>query len=466
MARGPALGAEASPVDRRSSPPAHVRPARSLKDRSASDHRARVARRASLCLAALVTAATGFDYVWLGPAPVWLLVMVLGGVAIVLTPREFGAFHLVGNRLALRVILPWVGLLFAMAVSDLWNDCLSSSFVSVIAYSLVGLAALLVAATWSSLTDWKRVTLTLALVAGAQGVIAVAQYLGAAWAWRLPETILTFTARGEQIGLVGAIEQFDIVGRVRGTSIYVHKFAAFQGILVAFVLTVVLGSTRRMNLGRNVYVLMWTSLLLGILGALLTFSRSSFLGILLALGMVSVQMRGRARRNLRILLALGVVLVVGLMLLDVGGSKQAMRLFEYSGSDSNNQYRYNVWALGLSEFARSPIVGVGSGVDTSSVGIAIHSVAIRMLASYGMLGFLCYALGALGVIATLRTGARSRNATAQLVALGGLSAFLVALVDASTHTSGLFFSDVAQPVLVGIFLGQVVRPWPEAAENA
>lgn len=419
----------------------------------------------ALSLGAVAAVATGFDYVWVGPLPLWFGATLLACAAAVVGRWQGDALHVILGRLGGRVLTPWLCLVCVMTMSDLYHGSLDASLLSVIGYGLLAIVTFVVTATCSAMTEWRRLTLILALIAAVQGTIAIAQYLGLGWAWRIPDFVLSYTARGAQEAIVSAVEDFGVVGRVRGTSIYVHKFAAFQGVLVGYLLVVVLGSGREIALGRRGALMLSAAVALAVVGAVLTFSRASLIGIVLAFTVVMILRRRRRSQRGTGLLYVAVLVGALMAALDVGGSRHFTRLFEFSVTDSNNQFRYEVWKLGLSEFARAPVLGVGTVIDTSGVGIALHSVAIRMLASYGVLGFLFYVLVVVGMLRTQWAACRSRFPGRQLVALGGLAACLVGLVDSGTHTSGFLYCDIAQPALFGAFLGQAVKPWSDAAPS-
>jgi hypothetical protein len=404
----------------------------------------------TLALAMLITVSTGFDYVWLGPVPGWIIVLAVGFGALVFHRRQLSLLSTILGRLRSQVITPWLALVSVMIVSDVYNDCLPESFSSIIVYDMLALVALLVAATLSACTRWGTTGTFLALVAGFQGLVAIGQYLEIDRAWQISEFLLSYTARGEQHLLLGLSESFEVAGRAKGSSIYVHKFAAFQGVLVAYLLVAIFcGGRDFVAPGRRRWAILILETL-AVIGTILTFSRSAFLGMIFAVIIVMSRNFAPARWKDGLFLITFVALVlVALIAMDVMGSRHFLRLFDFSSRDPNNWYRYAVWRHGLEEFARSPILGVGSTIDTVRVGIALHSVPIRMLASYGLFGLACYLVSVAGVVRTLMRPASTAG-------LAGVVGFVVGLIDGSTHTSGFMFADIAQPVLVGVFLGQAV----------
>jgi O-antigen ligase len=152
-------------------------------------------------------------------------------------------------------------------------------------------------------------------------------------------------------------------------------------------------------------------------------------------------------------LATIVVLTAGVMLLlNVGDAAQFGRLGHLSAAQ--NQPRVAVWTYALSAFKESPLIGNGYAVGSGVLAIAIHSVPLRVLASYGLLGMVPYVGVIGGAVYVLIRGTRLGEGPQAIVCCAGLGMVTIALLDASTHSSGLLFLDVPQPALLGLCLGQ------------
>src|SRR4029450_6583374 len=89
--------------------------------------------------ALLVVAATGFDYVWTGPVPAWLVAAAIG-LVMTLAHRGGGrALAQTSRLLRGAVIGPWMALLFAIALSDAFNGSLEESAREVVLLGLLGI---------------------------------------------------------------------------------------------------------------------------------------------------------------------------------------------------------------------------------------------------------------------------------------------------------------------------------------
>jgi hypothetical protein len=407
--------------------------------------------------ASLVVAATGFDYVWTGPVPLWLICFAIGAGATL--ARAWGGRAVLDTtrRLWGTVVAPWLAFLAVIVVSDVMNGALEESASGIVLLGLLGIGAFLLTATWAMRMGSRRVVLGLAVLAAVQGALAILQFAGLEWAWRVPTEILAFSPRGEQIAVAAATRGFEEVGRVRGTHLFVHKFTAAQGIVVAFLVVVSMSAALGRELSGRARRLVWAAVVVATVGSLLTFSRSTFIG-LVATGLAVVLVPGGARRQIWPFAVLVGAVALAALFLDVGSGSHSGRLLDLSGAALTRDSRWAVWGFAIGEFMRAPLFGVGSSVDTSSVGISIHSVPLRVLASYGMLGAVPYALCLAGVARWLWWGARSPQPMRRTLGRAGLAAFGVGLLDCAVHTSGFALRDIAQPVLAGLFVGQVLRP--------
>lgn len=410
---------------------------------------------AALVLGLLVTVSTCLDYLWIGPIPAWLLLSVAATGAALGSRLVWR--HLQLNALALGrlVVLPWLIFVLVAGVGDAANGSLADSISRLVLLDLAALFLMLTIATWSSLVSPKAVILIVALIASVQGLVAIAQFLDVQLAWTLPDLIRHISSNANALYDVMP-GQFDDVGRVRGLQLFVHKFSALQGMLVVFLLTVVLSGRKSIRLSRVEHWALFATLSVAGTGLLLSFSRSVVLGMVPAL-IVAIAADRRLRRPVSVVpLALSVAAAAVVAFgLDVQHAAQFTRLTELSAAQ--NEPRLAVWAYALEAFKASPLIGSGYNVGHGVLSIAIHSVPLRILASYGLFGMLPYLGVLVGIGVILVRGILRGGAQQATLCTAALSVGTVALIDASTHSSGLLLLDVPQPALLGMFLGQAAR---------
>ena len=198
---------------------------------------------------------------------------------------------------------------------------------------------------------------------------------------------------------------------------------------------------------------------LAILGMLLTFSRSTVLGALLALLVVILSVRRPAAAAGALILFVATA-YVGLMQLQILDAPQLGRLADFTESRETNAARLDQYTDALRAFADNPLAGRGSRVDSEEV--PVHSVVLRVMADYGTLGLLPYLWVIGGIVALLYRGSTGPSEVSRIIALASLCAVATGVIDASTHSSGLMLRDVAQPALVGGFLGALLGQVPSA----
>jgi hypothetical protein len=391
--------------------------------------------------------ATALDYLWLGPLPAWL--WWLGGIGLTIafsTRLQLALRTVLTNRWIGRIIVLWLAYVGFAVLSDLLNGGLSGSYRDTIFLNLSVLALFLVMGAASMLVTPRVVVTYLAILAGIQGLVAVLQFAGVEKAWTLADRIASLSSR---LVTVDSGETMAI-GRVRGISMFVHKFNATQGVLVAWLLVVAQGiSAIPSNRFFRVFVVGIT--ILGAIAVFMTYSRSSMLG-LGAVFVVALVAISSGRMQFRLLLVVAVM--AGLLFGVIGFSshREFSRLLMYAEPERQQGY-----ALAIEAGMRSPLIGEGTFVDISSLEVAIHSVPLRTLGSYGLLGVFAY-LGVLWAFWGLFwTTARLPGRLARVFGIAGIGALLVVMIDSATHTSGLLHNDVAQPALLGVFAGQCLR---------
>lgn len=411
----------------------------------------------TIALFSLLFVATCADYTWLGPATIptyltmgallWLYQWRAGRIALASTTQQ----------LLPLVIAPWMALLAVIAVSDFTHDTLALSFSPIVAYGAISLAAFLTAATLGNVVAPAKVWLMLATVGIVQGGIGVAQYLDLPGAWEASTMFADWARISAENAHLAWSDAAARIGRARGTQLYVHKFTSNLTPLACALVALAIEPPATLGISKRLSTLLRTAAVLAGLGVVVTFSRSGTLG--LAVTFVILVWEGSRSRYSR---ALGLLLGAGLTAwiaseLGVFGSVGFSRVLGMSSEQVSISSRTEVWGLAFEAFKNSPLLGAGTYLDTSAAGIGIHSVVLRMLASYGVFA------GALYLLAFYRTSrlfARKKRAPetwARPVALAALCALAGAFVDASVHTSGFLFRDIAQAVLIGVLAGQLLR---------
>lgn len=166
------------------------------------------------------------------------------------------------------------------------------------------------------------------------------------------------------------------------------------------------------------------------LALVLTFSRSAWIGVVLALGVASVAApRTAVRAVLRT--ALPVLVAVPVLLLVLAPDLRAL----VSRPDQIDA-RLVLAQGAVEDFLRSPLVGTGVGVNAAQSENIIHNTALWFLAEFGLVGFVAFAgfavSNAVRAAATARATAGAERALAVALLAGhgamlGLSTGIEAL---------------------------------------
>jgi hypothetical protein len=409
---------------------------------------------ASIILTPILVVSTSFDYIWIGPVPLWLATLATG-VFFSLIDSHFRLFlHQEIFKSWRWIVVPWISFIVVTVISDLLNGSMSVSLSKMVLLNLCTLGLLLSTRTYARVSERSSVLTIFALLGAAQGIVAVLQFLGIPSAWSFPEWLSEVFGKGVGEGIPGMSDTFEAVGRVRGTSLYVHKFNIFSGMVSTLLLVVALSGPRQLGARRLTYLSLVAMCIVSLIGTILTFSRSTILGcgvvlaLCMACGIIRVRIRGLVS-----LIGLGAVLTIFLVYIGILESSQLPRIYDTDPLRETNMARLSSISIGWNAFLRSPVLGEGFLAGSPDLAVAIHSVPIRVLASYGVIGGLFYVL----VIGSLLFGFLGRFRTAKgpqrVYSFCALSVVLVAFLDASTHSSGLLFYDVAQPAVIGALLG-------------
>lgn len=415
-----------------------------------------------LCL--LILASTGFTYMWLWRFPYWLwLCFATGGLLLV--PRFLLAAHAVVLACRWRIILPWAAFLSVVILRDWFAGALEGSLTDRVLLNAVALLLFGVCAILAYQCDWRRVLVMIGAIGFVYGIVAIGQFLGTYVLWTLPDMLSTYSSRDmalernvhAAISAEDFMAGFERVGRVRAFDIYVHKFSAYQGIISAMMISMAITlwwSERRHYLMMGVVAI---GAIVSTIGVLLTFSRAPILGLLGVL--VVVFWFAGKRRNLSPLVGFFIfaaALVATAISLRLDQAEQFGRIFEMSSTGGADAGRLETWLYSLRQFVSNPLIGVGSG-GMDNAELVTHSVPLRILGDFGLIGFFCYAAVWFGLFRLAWMTFRKRSVDSSLVGLVMIAGLIVAALDNLTHSSGLLQRDTSQAALFGVGYGLCLR---------
>ena len=396
--------------------------------------------------------STGLSYIWFGPLPAWLLCLTgLFAILFLSSTSRNNLKVILNQKLVKIVIITWTLFVLIVLVSDSLAGSLKSSFSSVIIYNLVSFAAMIAVALVSMRVKTSDLILLIALLTGLGGILGILQFFGVYWAAAFPDIIASHFSRISGFDLF--IDQHYNPGtRVRGIHTLVHKFSAYQGMMVCWLFCLIIGGKARLMGGHFRYIIIICLSMLGGLGAILTFTRSIILGFLCTIVLLLFFLKDK-RAIFRILIFSGIALFLIINMAERWGRGEHKRLFDYSKTSSSIYTRLAGYEYAVNAIKRSPLLGEGTTPRREAFMKSIHSVPIRIFTDYGALGVICYliVIFALSIMFIKMTRVTVQNIS--LLSLAGLCALLTALIDSATHTSGLMRYDIAQPVLLGVFLG-------------
>ncbi len=409
----------------------------------------------------LLLFATGLSYMWFWVVPYWLF-FAMGAFVVLALPPRLAAINAILLRARWSIILPWIGFIAVIAARDATTGALTSSFTDRVGLNLATLTLFLACAVLSFRCDWRHVLMVIGILGSFFGLIALGQFSGSDALWRLPDTLSAYSSRDVSFesSIAASISADDIaagfsrVGRARGLDVFVHKFSAYQGILAGLLVGVTLLSWQVSQRHRS--MIWWFTLcaLVTTLGMALTFSRAPIFG--LACAQVAVLWVARRQSNTAVLIMLSLfsgALVIGALAIGLIEADQFARLFEVGTNTANDATRMDTWVYSLQLFLGNPLVGAGTNMATGATDLSTHSVPLRILGDFGLLGFTFYAWvwGALAREAW--RASKTRNAEGPIIGAVVISALIVAAIDNLTHSSGLLQRDISQPALMGLCYG-------------
>lgn len=257
--------------------------------------------------------------------------------------------------------------------------------------------------------------------------------------WQLPELInsffqgsITYDGMSDNLGYGKNV-------RVRGLFLYIHKFSpAILALSVFFYFKAYYA---------NFKTFYWVIASIMLFTAILTQTRSIFLGLIIG-GVVALLIF--IRKKLKIIL--GIILTSIIFYSFLISVKPVV--FERMFTSNTNELAYtDIYRLmginfSLEKFFNSPVIGsldklIINGFDS----VTVHSVIIRILGDYGIIGLLSYISMILVVLNNLYTGASNNFRTLFTLILG------IFMTDSFLHSSGFLFYDLFQFTLIMMLYG-------------
>lgn len=412
----------------------------------------------------LILGTTGFSYVRVGRLQAWLLVGCI--CLVVLFASSVGqrclksAFAQVGRL----IILPWMAYVIVIIVRDAASGGLGKSFGDRIGLNLACIQVFFVCVAMASACKAENVARLIAIIVAGQGVICLMQSNGMALGWKISEVagrsvVASQSAGAESVEIAmraGEMGARPDSARCRGTDLQVHKFAAYQGVMTAFVLgygVLAIGASRMRFFSNWAYLLLGG---LGGLGVILTASRAPVYGLGGAYILLVIHcFRSRRGDVGGILLGLGLVVSAVGFTLKAADFWRLERLGSVDRYDSNDSVRMASMYNSLDIFLKNPVFGFGSD-SMLNAELVTHNVPLRVLSDFGLVGFFFYAAVWIGIMRAFVSFARKRGSICSICAIASFGAIFVAMMDNMTHSSGLLQKDVSQAAIFGVLLGMCI----------
>lgn len=404
---------------------------------------------------------------WMEGLPYWLWAVIFALFLMSMRTRARVTKEIIVSS-RWSIILPWVMYLVVIVVVDASTGALVFSFTDRVLLNIAALLLFVVSAVFGLKCHWRHVLHMVGFLGFLFGVLALAQFAGIETAWRLPEMLSLFSSVNVIDGLqnTGAITEEDLLlgfeknNRVRGLDMFVHKFAAYQGIIAAMTIVYTLSfwqlmkQRKQFHWGAIILILLFA--LVGFLGLLLTFSRAPTLGIVLAI-FVTIWYTSLKKKlvTLVVIVLFSGALVAMFIMLEMSQETQLSRLITPGDTATSDALRMASILHSIDLFLNNPIFGVGSnsmfGLDMST-----HSVPLRVLSDFGLFGFFFYALVWRALLKNAYLAIRQSDVEIKLIGIVVMAALVVAIMDNLTHSSGLLQRDTAQPALLGLCYGLTV----------
>lgn len=400
--------------------------------------------------------STAFDYVWIGPVPLWLAFAALGLGAILLEYSGMAKLFRVLSHVGRPILVPWMLFIVVHSAIAIVHGLEPGGIRKSLIYSTAALLLFTMMAVWSSRARFSTVIYAIGAIALLEGVVAMAQTMGMHAAWRIPDLLSAVFPHTdpEASTLVDHIEN---AGRARGTMQLVHKFNAMQGLMCAILVTVTaLGfHVKDAALVRRRFVTLAT--LLGVIGMALTFSRSTVIGLTLVIVFVTMKRGVTMRRSSAIafaLTALIIAAIIGSVVMNYD-DRTASRLTSFSLASRENIERVQFVEIAWNVFKSSILIGDPALSPSGPLAMPIHSVPLRIFIDTGLVGFAFYLFVLMQLARVFWKASRSSDRYVALAGTMGVATFLMGFIDATTHSSGLLQNDFLQPAIFGMICGLI-----------
>lgn len=398
--------------------------------------------------------ASSFSYFFIGKLPFWLALGAAGLGYGLLHGRMRAAWELsAGLRIVVSI---WLLLIFTTGILDLFGYMPRDVAIGP-ALSFATLIAFLGIFTLATFADNMRVLSAIILITVFQSILAIAQYFGSETAWRFPEllTDLLPFARIEYSDTFDvSLMTFEQVGRVRGSVPHVHIFSQIQEILVSFCIAAMFSKSRFRFRSRLLNMLGWAAVALGSVSLFLSLSRS---GIITLLGVTLFALIFNPK-PIRIVMALFSASFILAILVYIGLSESAQfyRISQDLGEGTTNIQRLEQYDLAWQNFLNNPMIGASGPNGYSDLLLPIHSVPLRYLNDYGLVGFVLYMLIFGGLVFLFSKRLKSPSPIVSSWAACGFVQLLVVVIDNWTHSSGFLRRDLLHAVILGFVAGAML----------
>lgn len=414
-------------------------------------------------LTILVIITTSFEYIWVGPLPLWLMISLVALLAALFSRQQRGSIAEALKFNGKTLFLPMLLFMLMALLIDVAKGSLADSFSKRYLLNFSLLISMLAVSSMSMLVRRTYILYLLALIASVQGLICIAQFMGSQEAWTLAEKIAALFGRIEQDD-VGAVN-FASVHRVKGTNLFIHKFTPMQGVLVTFLMVVGLLNFQYKNPLKISMFLMFSAITIGAVGMILTFSRSVILGSLIAIVLVLI-----SARNIKMIFAMLLLagsLLVAESIVNIEGGKEFSRITDTSMTRSTNASRLHHFNHSKEVFSEYPLIGEPYN-PRDSHRVLVHSVPLRVIVEYGLLGFFPYAATLYLLMRKFKKASKSNNEETLEIKIFGKAALyslMVAFIDNASHSSGFLIRDVVQGVLFALFTGIIWQKFGSATPD-
>ncbi|MBI3675784.1 MAG: O-antigen ligase family protein [Proteobacteria bacterium] len=404
-------------------------------------------------LAAMIVYVTMFDSMWIGPVPLWLLLPLVGLAMIAHFPSLTDDFAVLFHKLEWRMIVPWIFYIAVVAIFLFSWGTFAGFAGRRVVFTGMQLAALLVAATLAYSTPPRQILYLIAAIAIFQGIVCIGQVLQMSWARALPD--LFYSIGGSSGDDAQSNNPYDAIKdmiRARGTLHFVHKFNPMQGMLAALLVVFSLAGGKFVALKmRYNRLFILAGAFFGTIGMVLTFSRSTVLGIgatVLAIWWRTAR-EHRFSRTLVVLILFGVAAVI----LSASESPLVSRLLSSDPFDSENISRTKQAIYTWSVLWNSPIFGAPMKIGPGEY--PVHSVLFRIFTDFGLVGTIPYLAVILGALSLVWRYTGSMDPILRTTSLAAFGVMTIVLSDGWTHSGGLMQTDATQCVLLGVAFGMM-----------